>query len=102
MFQNPPPSNPYAFSENPGHIPGYPAYHPIPMAQAVGAENPQSELHKKGAELMDVYSNPRAVAFDTRIGNMQADCVICMVITFVFIFVVSLLMLVAELASTAN
>ena len=51
---------------------------------------------------MDVYSDPRGVAFDTRIGNMQADCVICMVITFVFIFVLSLLMLVANMASTAD
>ena len=83
--------NPHSFSEHSGYNPipmPHPVYNPMPIAQAVGAENPQSELHKRGAELMGVWSKPKKVAFDTRMGNMQADCVICMVITFVFIFLV--------------
>ena len=76
----------------------------IPIAQGVaGAPNPQSELlHPKTAKLMDVYSDPRQLAFDTRVGNLQADCWWCMVVSLVFIAVLSILMLVAGVASTAD
>ena len=88
----------------------YNPYHAVPLAQAVAPGNPQSAqeaqaralLQHKGANLMDVYSNPRSVAFYTRIGDMQADCVICMGVTFVCIFIVSILALVARVASTAD
>ena len=99
MAHNLPPFNPEAYE---AYTPVPQAGDPMPMAHVVGAANPQSALHQKGAKLMDVYSDPRQLAFDTRIGNLQADCWWCMVISLVFICVFALLMLIAGVASTAN
>lgn len=110
-------SGPLSF--NPEAYPDKPAYNyyqvphaadPIPTAHVQGAGYPQSAqeaqaralLHEKGANLMHVYANPRDVAYQTRIGNLQADCWWCMMISIVFICILTLLMLVAGATSTAD
>ena len=105
--------NPHSFSEHSGYNPipmAHPVYNPIPIAQAVGAENPQSAqqahaqaaYHQHIANMAQNYGDPEDAAFKMRWGYLKADCWWCLLITFVFIFVLTILFVIAGVASTAD
>ena len=83
----------------------------IPIAQGVaGAPNPQSAqqahaqaaYHQHIANMAQNYGDPEDAAFKMRWGYLKADCWWCLLITFVFIFVFTILFVIAGVASTAD
>ena len=83
----------------------------IPIAQGVaGAPNPQyaqqaqaqAAYHQYIANMAHNYGDPEETGYKLRWGYLKADCMWCMLITFVFIFVITILFVVAGVASTAD